>query len=181
MTTTTAVNATTHPTARIAEPAGESTRLREIPYNYTSLADLEICERLLGVEGRRLIEELRLERRTGRSARMLYEVLGDLWIVESISDGIRSATRGSSACWNWRAGRPANLPRPSSGPSGYGAGRSACSGAIHGPTTSVSTRLPGYRTSPMQPTGASPIRSWSFIRTARRRYPGLCAPALNSA
>ena len=82
MTTTTAVNATTHPTARIAEPAGESTRLREIPYNYTSLADLEICERLLGVEGRRLIEELRLERRTGRSARMLYEVLGDLWIVE---------------------------------------------------------------------------------------------------
>ena len=82
MTTTTAVNATTHPTARFAEPAGEPTRLREIPYNYTSLADLEICERLLGAEGRRLIEELRRERRTGRSARMLYEVLGDLWIVE---------------------------------------------------------------------------------------------------
>ena len=65
-----------------ATPPLEGVRLREIPYNYTSLADLEICERLLGAEGRRLIEELRRERRTGRSARMLYEVLGDLWIVE---------------------------------------------------------------------------------------------------
>ena len=66
-----------------AGPAASSgERLREIPYNYTSLADLEICERLLGAEGRRLIEELSTERRTGRSARMLYEVLGDLWIIE---------------------------------------------------------------------------------------------------
>src|SRR5581483_6959883 len=28
-----------------------------------------------------LIQELRQERRTGRSARMLYEVLGDIWVV----------------------------------------------------------------------------------------------------
>lgn len=56
--------------------------VREIPYNYTSLSDPEICERLLGAEGRRLVDELSRERRTGRSARMLYEVLGDLWIVE---------------------------------------------------------------------------------------------------
>jgi hypothetical protein len=28
-----------------------------------------------------LLDELRTERRTGRSARMLYEVLGDIWVV----------------------------------------------------------------------------------------------------
>src|SRR3954454_21947093 len=58
------------------------TRLREIPYNYTSFSDREIITRLLGEEGSRLSDELRSERRTGRSARMLYEVLGDLWVVE---------------------------------------------------------------------------------------------------
>src|SRR4051794_12434376 len=58
------------------------TRLREIPYNYTSFSDREIITRLLGEAGWRLSDELRSERRTGRSARMLYEVLGDLWVVE---------------------------------------------------------------------------------------------------
>jgi len=58
-----------------------SPRLREIPYNYTSLADREIVIRLLGEDAWRLIEDLRHERRTGRSARMLYEVLGDIWVV----------------------------------------------------------------------------------------------------
>ena len=57
-------------------------RLREIPYNYTSFADREIVIRLLGDEGWRMLEELRAERRTGRSARMLYEVLGDIWVVD---------------------------------------------------------------------------------------------------
>jgi FAD/FMN-containing dehydrogenase/Fe-S oxidoreductase len=56
-------------------------RLREIPYNYTSYSDREIIERLLGPEGWQLVGELRAERRTGRSARMLYEVLGDIWVV----------------------------------------------------------------------------------------------------
>ncbi len=56
-------------------------RLREIPYNYTSLSDREIVIRLLGVRGWELVEDLRHERRTGRSARMLYEVLGDVWVV----------------------------------------------------------------------------------------------------
>ena len=56
-------------------------RLREIPYNYTSFSDREIVIRLLGDEGWRLLHELRSERRTGRSARMLYEVLGDIWVV----------------------------------------------------------------------------------------------------
>ncbi len=57
-------------------------RLREIPYNYTSLSDREIVIRLLGEEAWQLIEQLRRERVTGRSARMLYEILGDIWVVE---------------------------------------------------------------------------------------------------
>lgn len=56
-------------------------RLREIPYNYTSFSDREIVIRLLGAEAWRVLDELRSERRTGRSARMLYEVLGDIWVV----------------------------------------------------------------------------------------------------
>jgi len=58
-----------------------SARLREIPYNYTSFSDREIVIRLLGAEVWRLLDGLRQRRRTGRSARMLYEVLGDMWAV----------------------------------------------------------------------------------------------------
>jgi hypothetical protein len=58
-------------------------RLREIPYNYTSFSDREIVIRLLGDDAWRLLDELRGERRTGRSARMLYEVLGDIWVVSA--------------------------------------------------------------------------------------------------
>jgi FAD/FMN-containing dehydrogenase/Fe-S oxidoreductase len=57
-------------------------RVREIPYNYTSFSDREITLRLLGAEGWRLVAELRDERRTGRSARMLYEVLGEIWAIQ---------------------------------------------------------------------------------------------------
>ena len=67
--------------ADISDAAPEP-RLREIPYNYTSLADREIVIRLLGEPAWQLLDELRSERRTGRSARMLYEVLGDMWVVE---------------------------------------------------------------------------------------------------
>ncbi|CAL93097.1 DUF3683 domain-containing protein [Azoarcus olearius] len=56
-------------------------RLREIPYNYTSFSDREIVIRLLGAEAWSVLDELRSERITGRSARMLYEVLGDIWVV----------------------------------------------------------------------------------------------------
>ncbi|MDE2611179.1 MAG: DUF3683 domain-containing protein, partial [Burkholderiales bacterium] len=56
-------------------------RLREIPYNYTSFSDREIVIRLLGEQAWHILDELRAERRTGRSARMLYEVLGDIWVV----------------------------------------------------------------------------------------------------
>jgi hypothetical protein len=56
--------------------------MREIPYNYTSFSDREIVIRLLGERAWDLLNRLRDERRTGRSARMLYEVLGDVWVVQ---------------------------------------------------------------------------------------------------
>ena len=56
-------------------------RLREIPYNYTSFSDREIVLRLLGARAWEVLQQLRGERHTGRSARMLYEVLGDIWVV----------------------------------------------------------------------------------------------------
>ena len=57
-------------------------RIREIPYNYTSFSDREIVIRLLGAPAWDTLNQLREERRTGRSARMLYEVLGDIWVVQ---------------------------------------------------------------------------------------------------
>lgn len=60
----------------------DAPRLREIPYNYTSFSDREIVIRLLGSRAWELLNRLREERRTGRSARMLYEVLGDIWVVQ---------------------------------------------------------------------------------------------------
>ena len=57
-------------------------RLREIPYNYTSFSDREIVIRLLGERAWTILESLQGERKTGRSARMLYEVLGDIWVVQ---------------------------------------------------------------------------------------------------
>jgi FAD/FMN-containing dehydrogenase/Fe-S oxidoreductase len=59
-----------------------SPRLREIPYNYTSFSDKEIVIRLLGEESWRVLNSLRGVRRTGRSARMLFEILGDIWVVQ---------------------------------------------------------------------------------------------------
>ncbi len=56
-------------------------RLREIPYNYTSFSDREVVLRILGSEAWDIINTLREERRTGRSAQMLYEVLGDIWVL----------------------------------------------------------------------------------------------------
>ena len=60
----------------------QTTRIREIPYNYTSFSDREIAIRYLGEPMWQTIEQLRATRRTGRSARMLFEVLGDLWVVD---------------------------------------------------------------------------------------------------
>ncbi|MDR1275392.1 MAG: DUF3683 domain-containing protein [Candidatus Accumulibacter sp.] len=57
-------------------------RLREIPYNYTSFSDGEIVVRLLGEENWAILNELRSQRVTGLSARMLFEVLGDIWVIQ---------------------------------------------------------------------------------------------------
>ncbi|MCP4995733.1 MAG: DUF3683 domain-containing protein, partial [Gammaproteobacteria bacterium] len=61
--------------------ADQPQRIREIPYNYTSFSDREIVIRFLGEEMWQTIESLRGSRRTGSSARMLFEVLGDMWVV----------------------------------------------------------------------------------------------------
>jgi FAD/FMN-containing dehydrogenase/Fe-S oxidoreductase len=78
------MNAVANLTSAVRFPVDKEpeSRLREIPYNYTSLADREIVIRLLGESAWVLLDELRGERRTGRSARMLYEVLGDIWVVD---------------------------------------------------------------------------------------------------
>jgi FAD/FMN-containing dehydrogenase/Fe-S oxidoreductase len=66
----------------LAAAKADTPRLREIPYNYTSFSDQEIVVRLLGQRAWTVLNQLRDERRTGRSARMLYEVLGDMWVVQ---------------------------------------------------------------------------------------------------
>ncbi len=58
-----------------------TTRIREIPYNYTSFSDREIVCRFLDEKAWDTLNSLRDERVTGRSARMLFEVLGDMWVV----------------------------------------------------------------------------------------------------
>ncbi len=59
----------------------QSARIREIPYNYTSFTDREIVIRFLGEDMWETLEQLRGERVTGRSARMLFEILGDMWVI----------------------------------------------------------------------------------------------------
>ena len=77
-------------------------RIREIPYNYTSFSDREIVVRLLGEECWNLLLELRGVRRTGRSSRMLYEILGDIWVVYRnpfvMEDLLRNSKRRKLLC-----------------------------------------------------------------------------------
>ena len=58
-----------------------SSRIREIPYNYTSFSDREIVIRYLGEPMWDILQQLREQRKTGRSAKMLFEVLGDMWVI----------------------------------------------------------------------------------------------------
>jgi len=74
----------------------QTARIREIPYNYTSYSDREIIIRFLGKDSWRIIEKLRGSRRTGRSARMLFEVLGDMWVIKRnpfVKDDLLSNTK----------------------------------------------------------------------------------------
>jgi FAD/FMN-containing dehydrogenase/Fe-S oxidoreductase len=70
------------PLSSLEDHLQKTPRLREIPYNYTSFSDREIVIRLLGQEAWQILDELRSGRKTGRSARMLYEILGDIWVVQ---------------------------------------------------------------------------------------------------
>ena len=53
---------------------------REIPFNYTSADDRQAVSHLLGEEAWRKLEQLRERRVTGRSARLLLRVLGELLV-----------------------------------------------------------------------------------------------------
>ncbi|NTV45124.1 MAG: FAD/FMN-binding oxidoreductase [Chlorobiales bacterium] len=66
----------THPEPAKAVQAGQ----REIPYNYTSASDRQAISFLLGEEIVRTLDELRERRVTGRSARLLMKIIGDMLI-----------------------------------------------------------------------------------------------------
>jgi len=57
-------------------------RFREITYNYTSFSDKEIILKYFDKETWQQVELLRNRRITGRSAKLLYENVGDIFIIE---------------------------------------------------------------------------------------------------
>lgn len=57
-------------------------KFREIPYNYTSFSDREIFLKYFDEETADIIEKLRSQRVTGRSARLLFEIIGDFFIID---------------------------------------------------------------------------------------------------
>jgi FAD/FMN-containing dehydrogenase/Fe-S oxidoreductase len=59
---------------------GGASAIREIPFNYTSAADRQAVSFLLGDEAVRILDELRGARVTGRSARILLRVFGEVLI-----------------------------------------------------------------------------------------------------
>jgi FAD/FMN-containing dehydrogenase/Fe-S oxidoreductase len=59
-----------------------SENYREIPYNYTSLSDKEIILKYLDKETWSNLDTLRGHRVTGRSAKLLFEIYGDIFIID---------------------------------------------------------------------------------------------------
>ncbi len=55
---------------------------RKILYNYTSAADDQIILHLFGSDILKTVQDLEAKKRTGRSARLLYRFMGDLFIIE---------------------------------------------------------------------------------------------------
>ncbi|MFA5520081.1 MAG: DUF3683 domain-containing protein, partial [Spirochaetota bacterium] len=55
---------------------------REIPYNYTSFSDKEIILKYFDAETWELLDGLRTQRVTGRSARLIFEMIGDIFIID---------------------------------------------------------------------------------------------------
>ena len=59
----------------------KATNYREIPYNFTSADDRLIINHLFGPDLWDDLEELRSQRVTGRSARLVMRCIGDLFIL----------------------------------------------------------------------------------------------------
>jgi hypothetical protein len=55
---------------------------REIPYNYTSFSDREIILKYFDQATWDLLNHLRSQRKTGRSARLIFEIIGDIFIID---------------------------------------------------------------------------------------------------
>jgi FAD/FMN-containing dehydrogenase/Fe-S oxidoreductase len=64
----------------IQQPNAAALQPREIPFNYTSASDRQAVSFLLGAETVRTLDELRDARVTGRSARILMRLLGEVLI-----------------------------------------------------------------------------------------------------
>jgi FAD/FMN-containing dehydrogenase/Fe-S oxidoreductase len=56
-------------------------KYREIPFNYTSADDERVVRLILGDEAWEMLEQLRSRRVTGRSARLLMRLIGELFII----------------------------------------------------------------------------------------------------
>ena len=59
----------------------EDVMTREIPYNYTSADDALVMSFLLGPAAWEAVERWRAQRVTGRSARLLLRVLGEIFVI----------------------------------------------------------------------------------------------------
>lgn len=55
---------------------------REIPYNYTSFSDREIILKYFDEETWEILDNLRNQRITGRSAKLIFEIIGDIFIID---------------------------------------------------------------------------------------------------
>lgn len=173
-------------------------RIREIPYNYTSYSDREIIIRLLGEEMWDVLNQLRTKRRTGRSARMLFEVLGDIWIVRrnpfvqddltanadrfrDLEDGMyrRLDQIDERASGNALVLQLASRTReavveflPGCGLTKLCAKKSkSVSPAIRGATISISVAKPGWPMSLTPPIGGWNTPWWSWCRARRWKLP----------
>ncbi len=60
----------------------KSFEFREIPYNYTSFSDKEIILKYFDIETWEHLNRLRNQRITGRSAKLIFEIIGDIFVID---------------------------------------------------------------------------------------------------